>query len=69
MVSPGRRWVVGDGKLNMPDGEIMTAPITDAGVVLGKFLGALAFLILAVTLTFVGAGTYRFGERLEIGRG
>ncbi len=23
----GRTWIVGDGKLNMPDGEIMTAPI------------------------------------------
>jgi aminopeptidase len=23
----GRRWVVGDGKLNLPDGEIATAPI------------------------------------------
>ncbi len=26
----GRRWLVGDGKLNMPDGEIMTAPIEDS---------------------------------------
>jgi len=24
----GRRWCVGDGKLNMPDGEIFTAPVT-----------------------------------------
>jgi aminopeptidase len=24
----GRKWLVGDGKINMPDGEIFTAPIT-----------------------------------------
>ena len=24
----GRTWIVGDGKFNMPDGEIATAPIT-----------------------------------------
>ena len=24
----GRTWIVGDGKFNMPDGEIYTAPIT-----------------------------------------
>lgn len=26
----GRQWLVGDGKLNMPDGEIMTAPVEDS---------------------------------------
>ena len=25
----GRKWVVGDGRMNMPDGEIATAPITE----------------------------------------
>lgn len=25
----GRRWMVGDGTLNMPDGEIATAPVTE----------------------------------------
>jgi aminopeptidase len=25
----GRRWLVGDGKINMPDGEIYTAPLTE----------------------------------------
>ena len=28
----GRKWVVGNGKLNMPDGEIMTAPRNDAAL-------------------------------------
>jgi len=28
----GRKWVVGNGKRNMPDGEIMTAPRNDAGL-------------------------------------
>jgi aminopeptidase len=26
----GRRWVVGDGKINLPDGEIYTAPVEDS---------------------------------------
>ncbi len=26
----GRRWVVGDGRINMPDGEIATAPVTES---------------------------------------
>jgi len=26
----GRKWVVGDGSINMPDGEIMTSPDTDS---------------------------------------
>jgi aminopeptidase len=26
----GRKWVVGDGHINMPDGEIMTSPIEDS---------------------------------------
>jgi aminopeptidase len=40
----GRRWVVGDGKLNMPDGEIMTAPITDTidGHITFEFPGVLS---------------------------
>lgn len=25
----GRRWVVGDGRINMPDGELYTAPVND----------------------------------------
>lgn len=25
----GRKWIVGDGKINMPDGEIFTAPINE----------------------------------------
>jgi aminopeptidase len=25
----GRRWIVADGRTNMPDGELMTAPVTD----------------------------------------
>jgi aminopeptidase len=40
----GRRWVVGDGKLNMPDGEIMTAPLTDTidGHITFEFPGVLS---------------------------
>lgn len=26
----GRKWIVGDGKTNMPDGEIFTAPVTSS---------------------------------------
>ena len=26
----GRKWLVGDGKINMPDGEIYTAPVTES---------------------------------------
>ncbi len=26
----GRRWVVGDGRINLPDGEIYTAPVEDS---------------------------------------
>lgn len=37
----GRTWVVGDGKLNMPDGEIMTAPVTD-GYIYFEFPGVLS---------------------------
>jgi aminopeptidase len=25
----GRRWMVGDGKMNMPDGEVATSPVTE----------------------------------------
>lgn len=40
----GRKWVVGDGKLNMPDGEIMTAPITETidGHIYFEFPGVLS---------------------------
>lgn len=40
----GRQWVVGDGKLNMPDGEIMTAPITETidGQIYFEFPGVLS---------------------------
>lgn len=40
----GRKWVVGDGKLNMPDGEIMTAPITETidGQIYFEFPGVLS---------------------------
>ena len=40
----GRKWVVGDGKLNMPDGEIMTAPLTETidGQIYFEFPGVLS---------------------------
>ena len=40
----GRKWVVGDGKLNMPDGEIMTAPHTETidGHIYFEFPGVLS---------------------------
>ena len=40
----GRKWVVGDGKLNMPDGEIFTAPIADSveGEIYFEFPGVLS---------------------------
>ena len=39
----GRKWVVGDGKLNMPDGEIMTSPTTESidGLIYFEFPGVL----------------------------
>lgn len=39
----GRRWMVGDGKLNMPDGEIATAPHTESvdGQIYFEFPGVL----------------------------
>jgi aminopeptidase len=39
----GRRWMVGDGKLNMPDGEIATAPLTETvdGQIYFEFPGVL----------------------------
>ncbi len=40
----GRRWVAGDGKINMPDGEIMTAPVEDSlnGQICFEFPGVLS---------------------------
>ncbi len=40
----GRKWVAGDGKLNMPDGEIMTAPVEDSlnGQISFEFPGVLS---------------------------
>ncbi len=39
----GRRWLVGDGHINMPDGEIMTAPVEDSleGQIAFEFPGVL----------------------------
>jgi len=39
-----RKWKVGDGKLNMPDGEIFTAPVTESvdGEIHFEFPGVLA---------------------------
>ena len=39
----GRRWIVGDGKFNLPDGEIHTAPITSTidGQIYFEFPGVL----------------------------
>jgi aminopeptidase len=39
----GRKWVVGDGKLNMPDGEIYTSPVTKTidGQIYFEFPGVL----------------------------
>ncbi|MGA2764025.1 MAG: aminopeptidase [Spirochaetia bacterium] len=40
----GRKWVAGDGKINMPDGEIMTAPVEDSlnGQISFEFPGVLS---------------------------
>ncbi len=40
----GRRWLVGEGKTNMPDGEIMTAPVEDSldGRIYFEFPGVLS---------------------------
>jgi aminopeptidase len=40
----GRRWTVGDGRWNMPDGEIATAPLTETidGEIRFEFPGVLA---------------------------
>ena len=40
----GRRWIVGDGRMNMPDGEIGTAPITETidGEIYFEFPGVLS---------------------------
>jgi aminopeptidase len=39
----GRRWMVGDGRWNMPDGEIATAPLTETvdGMIYFEFPGVL----------------------------
>jgi len=40
----GRKWVAGDGRINMPDGEIMTAPVEDSlnGNICFEFPGILS---------------------------
>lgn len=40
----GRRWLAGDGRINMPDGEIMTAPVEDSvnGYISFEFPGVLS---------------------------
>lgn len=40
----GRRWLVFDGKINMPDGEIFTAPVNDTlnGTIYFEFPGVLS---------------------------
>lgn len=40
----GRRWMVGDGAINMPDGEIATAPLTETidGFIYFEFPGVLS---------------------------
>ncbi len=40
----GRRWIVGDGRMNMPDGEIGTAPATETidGEIYFEFPGVLS---------------------------
>jgi aminopeptidase len=40
----GRRWVVGDGRINMPDGELYTAPVNDTlnGYISFEFPGVLS---------------------------
>jgi len=51
----GRRWLAGDGKINMPDGEIMTAPVEDSvnGYISFEFPGVLSGrLIRDITLRF-----------------
>lgn len=39
----GRQWIVGDGKINMPDGEIYTSPVTETidGQIYFEFPGVL----------------------------
>jgi len=40
----GRKWVVADGKINMPDGEILTSPVTETveGQISFEFPGVLS---------------------------
>jgi aminopeptidase len=40
----GRKWMVGDGKINMPDGEIATSPVTETidGQIFFEFPGVLS---------------------------
>lgn len=44
----GRQWMVGDGRMNMPDGEIATAPLTETidGQIYFEFPGVLAGRLL-----------------------
>ncbi len=44
----GRRWLVGEGKMNMPDGEIFTAPVTETvhGHIAFEFPGVLGGRLL-----------------------
>ena len=51
----GRTWEVADGRLNMPDGEIMTSPVTDSvdGQIGFEFPGVLGGRIIeGITLRF-----------------
>jgi aminopeptidase len=53
----GRSWQVGDGRLNMPDGEIMTAPVEDSleGEIYFEFPGVLSGrLVQDIRLRFKG---------------
>jgi len=40
----GRKWIVGDGKINLPDGEIFTSPVTESieGEIYFEFPGVLS---------------------------
>jgi aminopeptidase len=44
----GRQWIVGDGKINMPDGEVYTSPVTETidGQIFFEFPGVLGGRLL-----------------------
>jgi len=46
---------------------LMSAPVSITEIVLGKFLGLLAFLSIAMVLMVVMASSLRFGGKLDIG--